>query len=139
MPADRLPPDSPGEWLNRARSDLAIACTSIPGAYLEDLCYHAQRAVEKALQSLLLHRVGQFPHVHDLATLVSRLEQASVMVPDHVRDAVVLTKYAVEGRYPGFAEPVTPEEREDACRRAGDVRQWVARQLDSESGDVGTG
>ncbi|MBI2924943.1 MAG: HEPN domain-containing protein, partial [Verrucomicrobia bacterium] len=92
-----MPPDSPGEWLNRARSDLAIARTSIPGAYLEDLCYHAQQAVEKALKALLLQRVGRFPYVHDLAALVSRLEEANVLVPDHVRDAVALTKYAVEG------------------------------------------
>lgn len=139
MPDSRLSPDSPGEWLNRAKSDLTIAQSPIPGAYLEDLCYHAQQAVEKALKSLLLHRVGQFPYVHDLGTLVSRLEEASVIVPDHVRDAVVLTKYAVGGRYPGFDEPVTTEEREDACRRAGAVMQWVARQLDSGSGDVGTG
>jgi len=31
MPSERLPPDTPGEWLNRAESDLAIAGSRIEG------------------------------------------------------------------------------------------------------------
>lgn len=37
MPRNRLPPDDPREWLNRARSNLACAKACIPDAYLEDL------------------------------------------------------------------------------------------------------
>jgi len=51
MQLERLPPDSPHEWLNRARSDLMIAAAVVPGAYLEDLCYHAQQAAEKAMKA----------------------------------------------------------------------------------------
>ena len=34
---ERFPPDDPHEWLNRARSNLAIAKSRIAAAYLEDL------------------------------------------------------------------------------------------------------
>ncbi len=34
----RYPPDDPREWLNRARSDLALAAAQGAGVYLEDLC-----------------------------------------------------------------------------------------------------
>ena len=134
MPDSKLSPDSPGAWLNRARSDLTIARTSIPGVYLEDLCYHAQQTAEKALKSLLLHVVGDFPYVHDLAVLVSRLQAASQAIPPQVQDAVRLTRYAVAGRYPGFDEPVTAEEWREACQSAEDVLRWVEGELARESG-----
>ena len=44
----RLPPDDPQEWLNRARSNLALAKNRIPDVYIEDLCFEAQQAAEKA-------------------------------------------------------------------------------------------
>ena len=43
-PPERFPPDDPREWLNRARSNLAMAKNRVPDAYLEDLCFEAQRA-----------------------------------------------------------------------------------------------
>ncbi len=70
MPPERHPPDDPHEWLNRARSNLIQAKGVRRGVYLEDLCFQAQQAVEKALKALLLHRGTYFPYVHDIARLV---------------------------------------------------------------------
>jgi HEPN domain-containing protein len=126
MPHDRMAPDNPGEWLNRARSDLALAKARVDGVYLEDLCYHAQQAAEKAFKALLLSRVKRFPYVHDLALLVGEIEQAGITVPGDVREAVTLSEYAVEGRYPGFDEPVTAEQRERECLLAQRVVEWVS-------------
>jgi HEPN domain-containing protein len=42
------------EWINRARSDLALARAKPEGVYLEDLCFHAQQAAEKAIKALLI-------------------------------------------------------------------------------------
>jgi len=98
MPPERYAPDDPRQWLARARSDLAIAAARIEGAYLEDLCFHAQQAAEKALKALLLHLGVRFPHVHDLAQLLHHVEQAGQPVPSHVRESARLTDYAVEAR-----------------------------------------
>ncbi len=49
---ERFPPDDPREWLNRARSNLVRAKNRIPGAYLEDLCFDAQQAAEKAIKGV---------------------------------------------------------------------------------------
>jgi hypothetical protein len=38
--------------------------------YLEDLCFDAQQAAEKALKALLLHRRVNFPRIHDLTELL---------------------------------------------------------------------
>lgn len=75
MPSDRLPQDGPREWLNRARSNLIQARDEKPGVYLEDLCYQAQQAAEKALKAVFLHYGMRFPYIHDLAELVNLLDK----------------------------------------------------------------
>ena len=68
------PPDDPREWLHRARSDLVLAQAESPSVYLEDLCFHAQQAAEKAIKALLIQRGVDFPYVHDLARLLDLLQ-----------------------------------------------------------------
>lgn len=60
MPLDRLPPSTPEEWLNRAKSNLIQAKAEQPGVYLEDLCFNAQQAAEKAIKALLMHQTFAF-------------------------------------------------------------------------------
>ena len=124
MPPERHPPDTPAEWLNRAASDLAIARAKIEGAYLEDLCYHAQQCVEKAFKAVLLHRQRGFPYIHDLAELANRIELSGLPLPADIRDVVGLTEYAVEGRYPGFDEPVLEEQWADAVEKCSRALEW---------------
>ncbi|MBN1935792.1 MAG: HEPN domain-containing protein [Anaerolineae bacterium] len=56
MPVERFSPDDPREWLNRARSSLAKARSVqyVPEIYLEDLCFDAQQAAEKAVKAVLI-------------------------------------------------------------------------------------
>jgi HEPN domain-containing protein len=65
------------EWIRRARSDWALARAKPKGVYLEDLCFHAQQAAEKAIKALLIRHRIQFPYIHDLAKLLSLLEKAA--------------------------------------------------------------
>src|SRR5437660_1605324 len=73
MARKRLPPHDPREWLNRARSNLIRAQHVRPDVYLEDLCFDAQQAAEKAIKSVFIHRGQSFPYIHDLANLLKRL------------------------------------------------------------------
>ena len=68
---ERFPADDPREWMNRARSSLSMAKNRVPQVYLEDLCFEAQQAAEKAVKALLIKRGIDFPYVHDLARLLS--------------------------------------------------------------------
>ena len=122
---ERYLPDDPREWLNRARSNLAIAKSRVPGAYLEDLCFEAQQAAEKAIKARLIVLDIDFPYVHDLALLLSLLEESGESVPDTVRKSADLTPYAVFTRYPAPARPVTLEEYEAAVSIAEAVIQWA--------------
>ena len=128
-PRERFSPDDPREWLNRARSNLALAKNRVPDAYLEDLCFEAQQAAEKAIKALLIRSEVDFPYVHDLARLLSVLEEAGEPIPDIVRKAGELTPYALIMRYPGPARPVTQEEYEDAVKTSEAVVQWTEGRL----------
>jgi hypothetical protein len=75
MPPERWSPDDPREWLNRAGSNLVRARTVLPGVYLEDLCFDAQQSAEKAIKAVLIARGVDFPLSHDLAHLLTILEQ----------------------------------------------------------------
>ena len=124
-PRERLSPDDPREWLNRARSNLALAKNRVPDAYLEDLCFEAQQAAEKAIKSRMIKLDIEFPYVHDLARLLSLLEEAGESAPGIVRRAGELTPYAMFTRYPAPVRPVTEEEYRSAVEIAQAVVQWA--------------
>ncbi len=129
MARKRFPPTDPREWINRAHSDLACAIAPIKEVYLEDLCFHAQQAVEKATKAVLIHRGITFPYVHDLAKLFTLLASAGVKVPKYVRRAIRLTRFAVETRYPGLTGPVTRREHRTAVKTAQAILKWAERKI----------
>jgi len=117
------------EWISRARSDLALARAKPEGVYLEDLCFHAQQAAEKAIKALLIWHGVEFPYVHDLAALLTLVEKGTGDLPDSIRRAERLTRFAVEARYPGAAPPAREEEYQEAVELAGEVLRWAEKQL----------
>ncbi|MFH1185868.1 MAG: HEPN domain-containing protein [Chloroflexota bacterium] len=124
-----MKPADPGEplvWLQRARSNLLIAQKSKrKGVMLEDLCFNAQQAAEKALKgACLAHGLGS-PRTHSLVQLSDLLQAAGVAVPEIIRSAGVLTQYAVQARYPGPIEELTQEEYEEALALASNVVFWA--------------
>ena len=132
MPQDRLIPGSPQDWLARAKGDLALASARLPeGAFYEDLCFHAQQAAEKALKAVYQHYGWGFHYTHDLAELVDGLKKQGLTVTPEVEEAVFLTSFAWEARYPGLGEPVTSNEHQEALRCAKDVVTWAEKELRS--------
>jgi len=127
MPPKRFSPKDPREWLNRARSNLIQAKEKDPRIYLEDRCFSAQQAAEKAIKALLLHHGLRFPHIHDLSELLKLLKEAGGDIPAEVLDARELSNYAVVTRYPGPAEPVTQKEYRAAVKMAEEVVKWAEK------------
>ncbi|MFB0515059.1 MAG: HEPN domain-containing protein [Candidatus Neomarinimicrobiota bacterium] len=127
MAHERLPPDDPREWLNRARSNLARAKAGavVPEVYLEDPCFDAQQAAEKAVKAVLIHRDIPFPYIHDLAELLRLVESGGESVSDRVKQAGRLTRFAFATRYPGPVAPVSLEEYERAVAIAETVLRWA--------------
>jgi len=118
------------EWLERAKGNLARAKQpKLPEAFWEDYCFDAQQAAEKAIKAMLMKKGIVFPYVHDLARLLTLLEEAGETIPESVRQAEDLTRYAVVTRYPGLTEPVTEAHYQEAVASAEAVVQWVEKKI----------
>lgn len=121
----RLDPIDPREWLSRARSSLRHARSKVEGVYLEDLCFDAQQAAEKAIKAVLVFRRVRFPYVHDLDTLLTVLSEAGETVPESIWSVRKLTPFAVEARYPSVAREVTNEQYAEAIEIAEMAVHWA--------------
>jgi len=125
MPRSSDGADEAAKWLEDARADLAIARIPLPrGAKYEQLCFHAQQAVEKAMKAVLLKCGVDFPFTHNLQALIDLLPEG-LTHPLNLSDAVDLNPYAVTTRYPPGAEPVTVREYRQALRTAESVLAWA--------------
>ena len=125
---ERFPPEDPREWMNRARSNLVRAKDRTPGAYLEDLCFDAQQAAEKAIKAVMIKRGIGFPYVHDLARLLSLLKEAGEVIPDAVGQARKLTPFATVTRYP-MNRAVTEQHYLEALAIAEAVIRWAEERI----------
>ena len=128
-PPERFPPDDPREWLNRARSNLIRAKNRIPGAYLEDLCFDAQQAAEKAIKGVMITCDIAFPYVHNLDQLLTVLESNGQQVPEKIRQAEKLTPYATAARYPGIEQPISEQHYLEAVEIAEAVVRWAEKRI----------
>ena len=120
-------PGEPGDWLRHAWSDLDLARVGRNSRILlEDLCFHAQQAAEKALKAVLVFRSVPFPKTHNIRTLMDLLPE-DLNLQEEAKEAAILTDYAVLTRYPGDLEPVTEEEYLEAIRIAETMVQWAEK------------
>jgi HEPN domain-containing protein len=93
------------EWLRRARSNLARSHQpKLTEIYVEDLCFDAQQAAEKAIKALFVLHGKKIPLTHDLGELFECLESFVVEIPAEVRTAVELNDCADLTRYPNWGK-----------------------------------
>ena len=63
------------------------------------------------------------------SNLLTLVEQTAVQIPDPVRRAEDLTRYAVVTRYPGLVEPVSESHYRDALVSAEAVVRWAEIEI----------
>jgi HEPN domain-containing protein len=130
MPRDPNELGTSYDWLRRAKSNLVRARQPKPEEVLwEDLCFDTQQAAEKALKAVLVARSIPFRLVHDIAELLTLLENQGIILPEEIKASAGLTDYSVESRYPGPFEPITEEEFEKALQIAEAVVAWSESQI----------
>ena len=135
MARKRYPPDDPREWLNRARSNLALAQSALAGVLLEDLCFEAPQAAEKAIKAVFVGRGETFPYTHDLERILRLLHANGVRIPKYVEQGKDLTPYGLVTRYPGVLPPVTARLHRRAVRIATSIVGWAKRQISRSNRD----
>ena len=122
-------PTDPQTWLSYAKSNLLLAEKGgkVKGVRLEDLCFNAQQAAEKALKAVCLANDLEFPKTHSLVRLMDIIESAGISIPANVKEADTLTQFAVETRYPSLSEEITKQEYKEAILVASRVLFWAEK------------
>ena len=116
-------------WFDRAKSSYELAkMTGNVEIYYEDLCYQAQQAVEKSLKGLLIYYGVEPEFTHNIEILLNELEKFT-MIPKDVRQAMKLTIYAVQTKYPGEYDEITKEEYAKSIKIAKDCLDWVENKI----------
>lgn len=120
-------PTDPHAWLLRAKGNLNLAQKGgrLKGIFFEDLCFNAHQAAEKALKAVCLVQGMDIPKTHSLVHLMDILEAGGIDIPKNVRDADILTQYAVQSRYPSIMEEISRSEYRDALKLAAQVVFWA--------------
>ncbi len=126
--------NDPLEWARYAEQDWQAATSLMRRKHplTVAVCFHAQQSAEKYLKALLLQKSVAFPRTHDLPTLNTLCEQASIQTGLSPGRLTILSDYAVTTRYPG-AEPSLEEARE-AIAIARTVRAFARRWLGVKGG-----
>ena len=126
------------EWLRHAAADLHYARLGQQDAHaLENMIvFHAQQAIEKSFKAVLVHRQVEFPKTHDLEQLLELVEGAGVAWPAGLNAVLEFTPFATHGRYPGFDDPVTRAEVDEAISLAEKVLAWAGAIIAKASGTV---
>jgi len=118
------------DWLVHAEGDLHFAklgrrdAETLPNL----IAFHAQQAIEKSLKAILVEQQMEFPKTHDLEELFLLIKETGLTWPAEIERAKEFTPFAVQSRYPGFDEPITQTELDEAIAMAGHVLDW-ARQV----------
>ena len=116
-------------WLERARSSHEISKAEMKGnIFYEDLCYQSQQAVEKALKGLLIYYGVDPEFTHNIGLLLNKLESFAE-IPENIKTATSMTKYAVITRYPGEYDEVTKSDYEEGVKIAKDCIDWVETKI----------
>ncbi len=122
-------------WLTKAAKDLAAAAYEQQASppFLEDIVFHAQQAVEKALKAFLTWHGQSFRKTHNLVELGASCAELDPTLEPLLRRAAPLTEYAWRFRYPGDPAELTAEEARQALATAHQVYEAVLGRV---PGDV---
>ena len=127
--------ESTREWIRKAESDLKIGKDELTTAdpATDAICFHMQQCAEKYLKAFLVFNGREIRRTHIIEDLIKecmKTDERFRSLAD--TDAVLLTPYAVEIRYPADAPPPSLEMTKQAIRAAETVKQFVLGILEEK-------
>jgi len=119
------------EWVRKAEIDFKTAGHLYQSGpdFAEGTAFHSQQAAEKYLKAFLVWHQIEFHKTHDIEALLRLAEKVNDKLPEILREAVILTPYGVDYRYPGEYPEVTIADAKRALRLADCVRAEVRSRL----------
>ena len=134
MPLDPVLVTDTRAWFRKVATDLRSAdldMAAIPPV-LEDIVFHCQQAVEKALKGFLTFHQIPFGKTHDLRELGKACASIEPSLMPQLEEAAPLTWYAWKFRYPGTPEEPSETESREALHIARDTVAALLAKLPEE-------
>ena len=123
------------KWVEKAEGDLVAARHMLKmkkNCPFHIACFLAQQCAEKYLKALLTLQSRAFPKTHDLSELFALLETGSDLEVKK-SDLIIISRHAVDARYPGESDPLTRSDAEQAVKIAAGIRKAVRDKLPREA------
>lgn len=135
MPHDPARVAECGEWLQKAALDLRGARIDLEAKppLLEDVLFHCQQSVEKALKAFLAWHDVAFRKTHSLEELAIPCEQNDPTLKAVLDPAVPLTEFAWAFRYPGDHPAPTVEEAQQGYETARRTAAEIVARLPEDA------
>jgi HEPN domain-containing protein len=96
----------------------------------ESIAFHCQQAAEKYLKAFLVWRNVEFPKTHSIGRLLDLVSGVAPDLATALADAISLTPFGVEIRYPGDFPELLPGEEWTVFNLAKRTREAILAQLD---------
>jgi HEPN domain-containing protein len=119
------------QWVAKAELDYEAASRLIHDEIplREIVAFHCQQTAEKYLKAFLVRYRVEFPKTHNLGELLDFVARVAPDMVTSLEQAVVLTPYGVDIRYPGDFPDVLPGREVEAFELASRVREAVIARL----------
>jgi HEPN domain-containing protein len=118
-------------WLLFARQDLRMAELALGEMIFNQVCFHAQQCVEKAIKGWLHHQGQQLPRTHRLADLLTLLPPD--LLAETSASLLLLDRFYIPTRYPdvlpGVLVSALPDEAD--AREALDLARHTLKQIEN--------
>lgn len=118
------------EWLRRADDDELSMQAVLQSGAPSTACFLAQQMAEKYLKALLVYKQNDFPKVHDLLDLETRLLKLVPGITTLHDEPNQLNRYYIETRYPGDYPEFTKVEAQSAAEAVLRIKEYVLEQID---------
>lgn len=123
--------------MEKAAGDEKILIRLIDDEDIPDdgLGFHAQQAVEKMMKAVLTHNDVTYERTHNIAYLLTLLDDAELPRPEHADDLPNLSPWAGEFRYARVPDAVP--DRQEMRTLVERTRAWAETQLPDAPPDPG--
>ncbi len=130
-PAEVVKEEFTRQWVRKAETDFKTAEHLFQSGpdFSKGAAFHSQQAAEKYLKAFLVWHQIEFQKTHDIETLLKLAGKVDSKIPDVLKDAVILTPYGVDYRYPGEYPQVGRGDAQKAFLLADRVRTEIRNRL----------
>ncbi len=133
---DKLPVETPREWLRYAEGELGVAEREMKAeapAY-HTACFLCQSSAEKFIKSFLIARGWALEKTHDILELLEFCADYDSVLGAMVVEGATLNEYITAGRYPGDIafEDIGKAQAEEALTAARAIRARVLELMEGK-------